>query len=74
MLEQYKALPNADEYSWTIWSIGNWLYLADVWKHQGIVVLEALESTTLELVKSRNRRLVGPKRGKAGRAIADEDV
>jgi hypothetical protein len=69
-LAQYKALPNTDEYSWTLWSIENWLYLAKVWDRKVIVVLEHLESTTFDLVKCRDRRSVGPL-GKGGSQTID---
>lgn len=70
-LIQYKALPNNEEYSWTIWSIGNWLYLAEVWEHKVITVLKALESVSFDLIKFRNRQTTGPL-GKGGRKIVDE--
>jgi hypothetical protein len=71
VLEQYKNQPNKEDYSWTVWSIGNWLYLEQAWKRQGIVVLEALEAIVFDPIKSKNHTFKGPKRGKAGREIAD---
>ena len=72
VLAEYKSSSNADEeYSWIIWSIGNWLYLAEVWKHATIRVLEELESVSFDSIKFRNRRTSGPL-GKGGRRIVNE--
>lgn len=71
ILQQYKDLPNAQEYSWVIWSIDNWLYLAEVWKHTVIKVLEELEAVSFDLIKFRDRRTSGPL-GKGGRQVINE--
>jgi hypothetical protein len=72
VLCNYVDINENNEYSDVITTITSYLYLAKVWKHQSLAVLEWLEKITFDPKGWKNKKLVGPSRGKMGRKVVED--